>query len=236
MAAHLYVGTSGFSYPEWRGSFYPADLPAKEMLRHYSRVFSTVELNNTFYRFPRAAQVTEWRTATPRGFRFSVKANKIITHNRRLRDVEDLVRLQLERLAEFKDRAGPLLIQLPPSLQRDLPRLRDFLYLLPPGRWTVEFRHPSWHTAEIYALLEEHHTALAIMESDEDAPVLEFVGPFAYLRLHRYHYEPAALQAWGQRVAAELARGRDVYAYFTHEEGTPGPAYARQFRDLVTAE
>lgn len=235
MAAHLYAGTSGFSYPEWRGSFYPKELRAEEMLHHYSRVLPTVELNNTFYRFPRSGQVDEWRKATPRGFRFSMKANRSITHTRRLRDVDELVRLQLERVAGLKDRAGPLLFQLPPSLKRDVPLLRDFLFLLPPMLRAVEFRHASWYADEVYALLEEHHTALAVMESDEDEPVLQFVGPFVYLRLHHSLYAPAALQAWARRIREQLARRREVYAYFTHEEGTPGPAYAQQIRRLVEA-
>src|SRR3990172_13027539 len=109
MPARLHVGTSGFSYPEWRGTFYPEDLPAEEMLKFYSRTFSTVELNNTFYRFPRIAQVEEWHKATPRGFRFGVKANRLITHTRRLRGVDELVRLQLEREAGPNDHTSPLL-------------------------------------------------------------------------------------------------------------------------------
>ncbi len=235
MPARLYAGTSGFSYPEWRGRFYPKGLPADEMLKYYSRQFPTVELNNTFYRFPRAAQVEEWRKATPRGFRFSLKASRVITHIKRLRDVDELVRVQVERVAELKDRAGPVLFQLPPSLRRDVPLLRDFLYLLPPMPRTVEFRHASWYEEEVYALLEEQHTALTIMESDEDEPVLQFVGPFVYLRLHHYTYDPDALRAWAVRIEEQMARKRDVYAYFTHEEDTPGPAYAEQLRKLVEA-
>src|SRR3970282_1673746 len=133
--------------------------------------------------FPRIAQVEEWRKATPRGFRFGVKANRLITHTRRLRDVDELVRPQLERVAA-------LLLQLPPSVKRDVPLLRDFLYLLPPMRRTVEFRHASWYTDEVFALLEEHHTTLTIMESDEDEPTLQFVGPFVYLLLPHYTYDP----------------------------------------------
>jgi uncharacterized protein YecE (DUF72 family) len=233
MAARLFAGTSGFSYPEWRGNFYPKDLPQEEMLKYYSRIFPTVELNNTFYRFPQPAQVTQWRKATPRGFRFSVKVHRLITHNRRLRNAEEAVSLQLERLTDLGDRAGPLLFQLPPSLKADLPLLRDFLYLLPPGRRTVEFRHPSWYEDAVFALLEEQHTALTIMESDEDEPVVQFIGPFGYLRLHRSSYPPAALRAWAARIEEQLARKRDVYAYFTHEEGAPAPDYARRLPTLL---
>ncbi len=233
MTSRLYVGTSGFSYPEWRGTFYPTSLPDDGMLHHYSRVFSTVELNNTFYRFPKTEYVEQWRKATPPGFRFSVKANRQITHNRRLRDVEELVRVQLERVGGFEDRRGPLLFQLPPSLQRDVPLLRDFLYALPPSLVAVEFRHASWYDDEVYALLREQGAAVAIMESDEDTPVLEFVGPFAYLRLHRSTYTPADLDTWTSRILAQIAQQHDVYAYFTHEEGAPAPEYAQQLRALV---
>lgn len=233
MAAKLFAGTSGFSYPEWRGSFYPADLPGDEMLHHYSRVFPTVEINNTFYRFPRTEHVEQWRQATPKGFRFSVKVNRKITHNQRLRDVGELVRVQLERVQGLEDRRGPLLFQLPPSLRCDLPLLKDFLATLPPLLCAVEFRHASWYTDEVYATLDEHHAALVIMESDEDTPVLEFVGPFAYLRLHRSAYPPAELNAWAGRIEEQIAKKKDVYAYFTHEEGAPAPDYAQQLRKTV---
>jgi uncharacterized protein YecE (DUF72 family) len=233
MAARLYAGTSGFSYPEWRGDFYPADLPQNEMLQHYSRVLPTVEINNTFYRFPRAEHVEQWRKATPKGFRFSVKANRVITHIQRLRDVGELVRVQLERVSGLEDRRGPLLFQLPPSLRRDLPLLRDFLATLPPLLCAVEFRHASWFSDEVYSTLAEHRAAMTIMESDEDKPVLEFVGPFVYLRLHRSAYPPAEMKAWGRRIAEQIAAKKDVYAYFTHEEGAPAPEYAQKLRALI---
>ena len=233
-SAKLYVGTSGFSYPEWRGTFYPKGLPADQMLEHYSGVFSTVELNNTFYRFPRTEHVEEWRRATPVGFRFSIKASRQITHNRRLKDVDELVRVQLERISGLKDRRGPLLFQLPPSLRRDLPLLNDFLYALPPMPLALEFRHISWHVDDVYAALAEHRAALVIMESDEDEPVMTFVGPIVYLRLHRSVYPPDALQAWADRIREQLAAKKDVYAYFTHEEGAPAPDYVRQLSELVS--
>ncbi len=235
MAAKLYVGTSGFSYPEWRGNFYPADLPGDEMLKHYSRAFSTVELNNTFYRFPRTEHVELWRKSTPRGFRFSVKAHRLITHIKRLKDVEDPIRTQLERIAVLKDRRGPVLFQLPPTLPRDVPLLRDFLYALPPMPVAVEFRHQSWYDDEVYTTLAEQRAALVIMESDEDEPVLEFVGPLVYLRLHRSAYDAAMVDAWAGRIHDLLVAQKDVYAYFTHEEGAPAPVYAGQLKELVGA-
>jgi uncharacterized protein YecE (DUF72 family) len=170
----------------------------------------------------------------PVGFRFSIKASRQITHNRRLKDVEELVRVQLERIAGLKDRRGPLLFQLPPSLRRDLPLLNDFLYALPPMPLAMEFRHHSWYVDDVYAALAEHRAALVIMESDEDEPVMTFVGPIVYLRLHRSAYPPDALQAWADRIREQLAAKKDVYAYFTHEEGAPAPDYARQLSGLVS--
>lgn len=233
MAGVCYAGTSGFSYPEWRGTFYPADLPADAMLEHYSRVLSTVEVNNTFYRFPRAEHVQAWRAATPPGFRFSVKVHRRITHVQRLRDAAELVGLQLERVRPLGDRLGPLLFQLPPSLRRDVGLLRAFLAGLPPLAAAFEFRHASWYAADIYESLADHGAALVIMESDEDEPVIQEVGPFAYLRLHRSAYAPEALEAWAARIRTWNAAGRDVYAYFTHEDGAPAPTYARALREMV---
>jgi len=229
----LYVGTSGFSYPEWRGTFYPESLSGEEMLRFYSGVFATVELNNTFYRFPTPSQVERWRKGTPRGFRFSVKAHRSITHNRRLRNAEDYLRILIERVDALKDRRGPILFQLPPTLRADRALLEDFLCSLPPMLRAVEFRDHSWYTEDIFALLEEHRTALTVMESDEDEPVLRFVGPFAYFRLHRYRYTDEQLLGWAERTRWFLSAGKDVYAYFTHEEDTPGPEYARRLQALV---
>jgi uncharacterized protein YecE (DUF72 family) len=233
MAGSFFVGTSGFSYPEWRGGFYPKDLPADRMLEHYSRILPSVEINNTFYRFPAATQVEQWREATPRGFRFSVKGHRLITHIKRLRDAGDAVRTQLERLQSFKDRQGVLLFQLPPSLRCDPSMIREFLSLLPPLAVAFEFRHQSWYVDEVYRALAEHHASLVIMESDDDEPVMEFVGPLVYLRLHRSAYTPVALKRWAARIREQLDARRDVYAYFTHEDGAPATTYAQQLRELV---
>jgi uncharacterized protein YecE (DUF72 family) len=233
MAGRFYAGTSGFSFPEWRGSLYPAGLPAGEMLRHYSRALRSVEINATFYRFPAPTQVAQWRAATPRGFRFGLKAHRVITHHRRLRDVGDAVRTFADRIAGLKDRRGPILFQLPPTLRCDIALLGDFLAALPLRDCAVEFRHASWHDDRVYALLAKHGTALAIMESDDDEPVMEFVGPLVYLRLHRSVYPSAALTRWARRIREQIARGKDVYAYFTHEEGAPAPTYARRLQAMV---
>jgi uncharacterized protein YecE (DUF72 family) len=231
--AAFFSGTSGFSYPEWKGSLYPKDLPADRMLQYYSGVYRTVEINNTFYRFPATALVEDWRQATPDGFRFAVKAHRLITHIKRLKDVGDAVRTQLERVAVLQDRRGPLLFQFPPSLRKDVPLLADFLLLIPSAPTAIEFRHASWHTDEVYATLTARGASMAIMESDEDEPILEFVGPLVYLRLHRSTYSVEVLRAWAERIDTHVAAGKDVYAYFTHEEGAPAPEYARQLHALV---
>jgi uncharacterized protein YecE (DUF72 family) len=233
MTAAFFAGTSGFSYPEWRGGFYPEGLPTDQMLHHYSRALPSVEINNTFYRFPAAAQVEQWRAATPAGFRFSVKGHRLITHIKRLRDVGDAVRTQLERLHGLGDRQGALLFQLPPSVRRDVPLLQEFLYAFPPLPLALEFRHASWYHDGVYQMLAEQHAALVIMESDEDEPVMEFVGPLVYLRLHRSAYPSASLKAWAARIREQLRAGKDVYAYFTHEDGAPAPTYAAQLLALV---
>jgi uncharacterized protein YecE (DUF72 family) len=230
----FYVGTSGFSYPEWKGSFYPKDIAAGKMLEHYSGIFRTVEINNTFYRFPAADLVDEWRRATPPGFRFAVKAHRLITHIKRLREIGDAVRTQLERVAVLQDRRGPLLFQFPPSLRRDVPLLVDFLLLVPQTPLAIEFRHASWHSDDVYSALAARGASLAIMESDEDEPLLEFIGPLVYLRLHRSNYPPDLLGAWADRIEAHLAAEKDVYVYFTHEEGAPAPDYARQLQTMVS--
>jgi uncharacterized protein YecE (DUF72 family) len=231
--ASFFAGTSGFSYIEWKGSFYPKDLPADQMLRYYSSIFRTVEINNTFYRFPAVDLVQQWRDATPVGFRFAVKAHRLITHIRRLREVGDAVRTQLERVEVLRDRRGPLLFQFPPSLRRDLSLLTDFLFLLPNTPAVIEFRHASWYADDVYAALEARGASLAVMESDDDEPSLAFVGPLAYLRLHRSGYPPDALNVWADRVRMYLAAQKDVYAYFTHEEGAPAPDYAQRLQALV---
>jgi uncharacterized protein YecE (DUF72 family) len=234
MGASLFAGTSGFSYPEWRGSFYPAGLPTNQMLHHYSRAFPSVEMNNTFYRYPTSAQVEQWRDATPKGFRFSIKAHRLITHIKRLRAVSDAVRTQIERTDGLKDRRGPILFQLPPSLRRDLPLLQEFLGGLPPiSPVVIEFRHSSWMTDDVFDTMADRRVALVIMESDEDEPMLRIVGPIVYLRLHRSSYPAKALEIWAGRIQEHLGAGRDVYAYFTHEDGAPATQYADQLRRMV---
>lgn len=234
--ARLYVGTSGFSYPEWKGTFYPSDLAGDEMLSVYARAFPTVEINNTFYRYPKDLTLTQWTEAVPADFRFSIKAHRRITHEKRLRDVDADLTFFFERMRTLGDRLGPVLFQLPPSLRADPAILEAFLAQVRPGvSVTIEFRHASWYHDATFRLLKTYNAALCIAETDETAPPQEVIGPLSYLRLHKSQYPPPALERWAAWIRERLAEQRNVFAYFTHEEGAPAPQYARALADLVGA-
>jgi uncharacterized protein YecE (DUF72 family) len=227
------VGTSGFSYPAWRGTFYPQDLPAREMLSFYARALGTVEINHTFRRLPTPALLTGWGRQTPPGFRFGLKAPQRITHILKLRDAGDVTR-EFCRVAEgLGPKLGPLLFQLPPYMRADTARLDDFLSTLPAKlEPAFEFRHQSWFTDGTYAVLERHRTALCIADSEDLSTPPVATAPFGYLRLRRDDYDDADLQAWVRRVA-ETTRWKRVYVYFKHEESGRGPALARSFIDAL---
>jgi uncharacterized protein YecE (DUF72 family) len=234
--ARAYVGTSGFSYPEWRGSFYPAGLGSDELLAYYGRIFPTCEINNTFYRHPSEAVLAAWAAAVPPTFRFAIKAHRRITHLKRLADVDGDLAVLYERVRLLADRLGVVLFQLPPTLRYDEVRLRTFLAQLRPGAHVViEFRHDSWRREEVYRLLADHRVSLAAGETDETAQPRLAVGPIAYLRLHKYRYTDDELAERAAWLREQLASGRDVYAYFTHEEGTPGPAYAQHLMAMLAS-
>ncbi|MFQ5927689.1 MAG: DUF72 domain-containing protein [Terriglobia bacterium] len=233
--AELFVGTSGYAYPEWKGNFYPPELPATQQLNFYGQQFRTVEINYTFYRLPTARTLSAWLAATPAGFQFSLKANQRITHVQRLRDVEALLRRFLEAatVLALEKRLGPLLFQLPPYFSVDVERLEEFLAQRPrAARFAVEFRHPSWFTDEVYEVLRRHQTALCLAETEESSAPELLTTHFAYLRLRRTSYSDAALRAWRKKLEAWRAGGRDVYVYFKHEEAGRGPAYARRLLAL----
>jgi uncharacterized protein YecE (DUF72 family) len=230
---NLYVGTSGFSYKEWKGSFYPEDLSEKEMLRSYSERFRTVEINNTFYRMPRADLLEHWAEEVPANFKFVLKAPQRITHMQRLKDSEDSVAYFLKVAGALKQRLGPLLFQLPPFLHKDAPRLSDFLRLLPANcRAAFEFRHQSWFDSEILELLRAHKAVLCIAEAENDLEIpFESTAHWGYLRLRRPDYGDAELRAWVERVRQQ--RWKDAFVFFKHEEAGKGPAMAKRFLELA---
>jgi uncharacterized protein YecE (DUF72 family) len=223
----IHVGTSGYSYPEWKGSFYPEKLAPSEFLAYYAAKLSTVELNNTFYRFPAASLLEGWREGTPEGFTFAVKANQGITHKGRLRDVEELTRDFVERCRVLGPKLGPILFQLPPNFKRDDARLRDFLDALDPRlRYAVEFRHASWFADEVLGILADAAIALCVSEGESlDAPRLATAG-FVYARLRKPAYAPAELAGWREWIIGESRAGRDVFAYLKHDEAGVSPEHA----------
>jgi uncharacterized protein YecE (DUF72 family) len=228
-APRVLVGTSGFSYPAWRGTFYPEDLAAREMLAFYAGVLGTVEINNTFYRLPSPALLTGWARHTPTGFRFALKAPQRITHHLRLRDAQELTGRFCDAATRLGPKLGPILFQLPPYFRADHPRLADFLAELPPGfEPAVEFRHASWFTDETYALLARHRAALCIADGDDASTPPVATAPFGYLRLRRQDYSDADLDAWATRVR-DMRTWKRTYAYFKHEETGRGPALAKAF-------
>ncbi|MFN2441184.1 MAG: DUF72 domain-containing protein [Thermoanaerobaculia bacterium] len=229
----LRVGTSGYSYKEWKGTFYPADLPPSKMLPFYAERFSTVEINNTFYRMPAPAMLDGWAAQVPHGFRFALKAPQRITHQKKLADAGDDVRFLVETAATLGEKLGPLLFQLPPFLRCDLPRLRAFLEVLPAGVGAAfEFRHDSWSDPGVTETLAERGAALCAADS-EDRPLdhLTSTATWGYLRLRRTDYDDAALQRWADRIAA--APWKEAWIFFKHEEEGKGPAYGSRFLEIA---
>src|SRR5258707_441313 len=230
---NLYVGTSGYSYKQWKGSFYPEDLPDKQMLRFYGEHFRTVEINNTFYRMPKESVLEGWAAEVPAGFKFVLKASQRITHMQRLKDAGDSLSYLLRVAGVLQERLGPMLFQLPPNLQKDVPRLRAFLDLLPPHRRAAfEFRHQSWFDSEVFDLLREHRAVLCIAEAENDLAI-PFVSTadWGYLRLRRPDYGDAELTAWVKRVREQ--NWRDAFIFFKHEDEGKAPLMGKRFLQLA---
>jgi uncharacterized protein YecE (DUF72 family) len=231
----LYVGTSGYSYKEWKGPFYPQKLPAKQMLPFYGGHFRTVEINYTFRRLPTAALVDAWASAVPAEFRFVLKAPEQITHKKRLKDTGDSVAKFVEIAGQLKERLGPLLFQLPPNFKKDVPRLGAFLTLLPfERRVAFEFRHPSWFDDEVFDMLRDQRVALCLADADDglNVPVMATTH-WGCLRLRRPEYDNKALKTWVQRVRDQ--DWQDAFVFFKHEGEGKGPRLAKRFLELAAA-
>ena len=229
----LHVGTSGYSYKEWKGNFYPEDLPAKEMLAYYSRRLPAVEINNTFYRLPQPAMVENWRDQVPDDFRFSIKATQRITHIKRLKNCADETKYLLDTAALLEARLGVVLFQLPPNSKKDAERLKDFLDLLPGDqRAAFEFRHESWFDDEVIQLLQAKNCALVVSDTDEK-PLTEIISSadWGYLRLRKTNYESSDLVEWMKRVQDQ--KWKDAFIFFKHEDEGVGPKLAKQFLELA---
>jgi uncharacterized protein YecE (DUF72 family) len=228
------IGTSGWNYTAWRGSFYPSDMKPAGMLAYYAGRFSTVEVNNTFYRMPTAKAVEGWAAAVPARFTFVLKAPQRITHFSRLRDVDDPVRFFCDTARLLGPKLGPLLFQLPPNFKVDTGRLADVLALLPPDmRVAFEFRNPTWFTQEVYTRLAARNAALCIADNDDGATPAVATADWGYVRLRATGYGDDDLRAWLATLHRIGARWRDAFVFFKHEEEGTGPALGARLAKLV---
>ncbi len=236
--ARAYVGTSGWSYTTWRPKFYPEGMKAKDFLAFYATRFRTIEINYTFNHLPTEKNVAEWTAATGDGFVFGLKASQQITHRAQLRDPAQTLPVFFERARLLGPRLGPVLFQTPPWLRRDDDRLAMFLAALPRDlRCCLEVRDPSWYVPEVYELLRTTNVALVHAEGEGHPSPVETLGttaPFAYVRLRaREGYDDASVDGWARRLQAVLAAGKDVYAYFRHDEDGSNALAALRLREAL---
>ena len=229
----IYVGTSGFSYRAWKGKFYPARISPKEMLRFYAGRLPAVEINHTFYRLPKEEVLNSWAAQVPGSFVFALKAPQVITHLKRLKNVDQEIDYFFKTLSVLDQKLGPVLFQFPKSFRADRPRLEDFLALIPAHiSCTFDFRNPSWLQADILDLLRGKGFNLCLEDTDEKA-IDEIISTadWGYLRLRRSDYTAADLAQWHKRILAQA--WRKVFVFFKHEQTGQGPAMALRFRDLT---
>ncbi len=229
----IFVGTSGYGYKEWKGKFYPEKISPKEMLRFYAERLSTVEINNTFYRMPTEGVLTSWAEQVPDDFIFALKAPQVITHLKRLRDVESETEYLFKSLSILDRKLGPVLFQFPKSFHADRPRLKDFLALIPDNiSCAFEFRSPSWLDNEIYDLLRGRGLSLCLADADEN-PATEIINtaPWGYLRLRRSDYTAADLSQWLEKILAQ--KWEKAFVFFKHEAGAQGAEMALRFREFA---
>ena len=226
----LLAGTSGYSFKEWKGTFYPADLKSDQLLGFYATKFPTLEINNTFYRLPKEKVLLEWASQVPEQFTFALKASQRITHYTRLKpESADPLAFLLKNTTVLGNRLGPILFQLPPNLKKDLDRLRNFLTYLPSDRrYTFEFRHESWWDEDVFSTLRDRDIAMCISEQAElKCPVVS-TASWGYLRLHKLDYDQSALEAWAKCVTGQP--WSEAYVYFKHDEGIgSGPPAVEAF-------
>jgi uncharacterized protein YecE (DUF72 family) len=227
----IYVGTSGYGHKEWKGKFYPEKISPREMLRFYSERLSTVEINNTFYHMPTEGVLASWAEQVPDDFVFAIKAPQVITHLKRLRNVEEDIDYLFRTLSVLGRKLGPVLFQFPKNFHADLPALKDLLRQIPGMPCAFEFRHPSWLEVETSDLLRERGHSLCTADTDED-PVNEIISTAAwgYLRLRRSDYTDARLSQWMGKILSQ--KWKRAFVFFKHEEEAKGPEMAMRFRGI----
>ena len=230
----IWVGTSGYNYPGWKGSFYPPDLPQAKMLPYYAARFPTVEINYTFYRMPTEKLVAGWAAQTPLPYQLTLKAPRRITHDSRLRNCGPLLGAFCGVAGSLGDKLGALLFQLPPTSKKDLPLLDAFLSDLPRGtRAAFEFRHASWLDDEVFERLRRRNFALCIADSEKMSTPVRLTADYAYFRLRDEGYTVDDITRWGDTIGRATAGCRDVFVYFKHEEEGKGPTFARLLMDRL---
>jgi len=224
----IWVGTSGYNYPEWKGSFYPSDLSAAKMLPYYAARFPTVEINYTFYRMPNEKLAAGWAAQTPEPYRLTLKAPRRITHDSRLKNTGDLVSGFCRVAASLGPKLGALLFQLPPNLKKDLAVFDAFLAELPPRVCAAfEFRHPSWFDDEVFERLRGRNLALCVSDSEKLSAPVKVTADYAYFRLRDEGYGPDDIVSWAETIRTETSGCKDVFVYFKHEEEGKGPEFAQ---------
>ncbi len=234
----VYVGVSGFSYPSWRGGFYPEELKSEEFLAHYSRHLGSVEINSSFYAFPTAATVEGWASKTGEDFRFAFKAPRQITHVLKLGEGSSEAALRLSKVLDLLGpRRGPILFQLPPFFKQD-PNLLDEFLTETSGieRRVFEFRHESWLQESTYRLLERQGAGLCIAETEEMKPVFQSTGGLAYFRLRMDSYDAKAIDEWVRKIGAVASDSRECYVYLRHDQTGQNAVLAERLSDRILAE
>ena len=231
-----WIGTSGFQYSEWKGNFYPEDLPAAKMLPFYAERLSTTEINYTFHRIPSAKTIENWNKLTPARFQFALKAPQKITHFARLRDCADTMRYFHDVISGLGEKLGPVLFQLPPNFKKDTLLLADFVNSFPSGmRGAFEFRHKSWFEDEVFEALKARNVALCIADTEDLTTPQIAAADYGYLRLRREDYSKADVDRWAEYVRGQDKRWTDAFIYFKHEEAGIGPKLAKQMMEILAA-
>ena len=224
----IWVGTSGYNYPEWKGSFYPSDLPTTKMLPYYAARFPSVEINYTFYRMPTEKLVGGWASNTPDPYRLTLKAPRRITHDSRLKNTGELVQGFCRVAASLGPKLGALLFQLPPNLKKDLAVFDAFLADLPPRVCAAfEFRNTSWFDDEVFERLKARNLALCVSDSEKLSAPVKVTADYAYFRLRDEGYTPDDIARWADTIAQETSACKDVFVYFKHEDEGKGPEFAQ---------
>jgi len=228
--ASIWLGTSGFSYKEWKPVFYPQDLSDKQFLQYYATKLNSVEIDYTFYRMPNAKTIEGWRNATPENFRFTLKASQQITHRERLKVPSEALEYFLGVVPGLESRLGMILYQLPPFFKSDAQKLETFLSVLPRGiAAAFEFRHDSWFNEDVYRLLRKFNVALCIHDADDHTTPMELTAGFTYVRLRRSEYSPEQRLEWQRRLRGWADQGTEVFAYIKHEDNPDAPLIAMEF-------